>query len=480
MSQFSRSSVHLDVDAGTSFSPPERPESDTPFRILLMGDFSGRANRRAPMPARLKPVRVDRDNLDQVLAGMGASLELGRQGSGILLRFREMEDFHPDRIYRQSAIFDQIEETRARLADPATFVETAAALGRAKREVRPPASTAAAASSLSSGANLLDDILDASEGTPAATARRPDELRAFIDRAVAPHTVAREDPQLPELMAEVDAKASRLMRAVLHDPDFQALEAAWRAVFLLARGLETGPELKIYLLDVTKAELAGDVSGLHRLLVEESSIPGAEPWAVIAGNYSFARTTADLALLANLAKVARGAGAPFLAEADPAGDPDTEEAAQLWHTLRHWPGASWVGLALPRFLLRLPYGEKTDTIENFAFEEMPGKPEHGHYLWGNPAFACVYLLGQSFVQEGWDLRPGTQQEIHGLPLHVYEVDGEQQLKPCAEVWMSEKDAEWIMEQGFMPLASLKNQDTVRLVRFQSIAEPATALSGRWA
>lgn len=478
MSQLSRSSVHLDVDAGTNPSPPERPDSDTPFRILLMGDFSGRANRRAPAPARLKPVRVDRDNLEQVLASMGASLELGHQGSGILLRFHEMDDFHPDRVYRQSAVFEQLRETRERLADPATFAETAAALGRAAKEQRPAAAATAAA--LSTGGNLLDDILEATESQPAQAPRRPDDLRAFIDRAVAPHTVAREDPQLPELLAQVDAKASQLMRAILHNRSFQALEAAWRAVFLLVRGLETGPDLKIYLLDVTKAELANDVSELHRLLVEEGSIPGAEPWAVVVGNFAFSRTKTDIALLGNLAKIARAAGAPFLAEADPAGEPDSEEAAQLWSTLRHWPGASWVGLALPRFLLRLPYGAKTDAIESFAFEEMPGKPEHQNYLWGNPAFACAYLLAQSFVSEGWDLRPGTHQEIQGLPLHVYEEDGEQQLKPCAEIWMTEKDAEWIMEQGFMPLASLKNQDTVRLLRFQSIAEPATRLSGRWA
>jgi type VI secretion system protein ImpC len=172
------------------------------------------------------------------------------------------------------------------------------------------------------------------------------------------------------------------------------------------------------------------------------------------------------------------AGAPFLAEGDPAGA-DSEQVDQLWEALRRSPGARSIGLALPRFLLRLPYGQDTDSVENFAFEEMPGSPVHRNYLWGNPAFACAYLLGQAFTRDGWDLRPGTHHEIGGLPLHVYEEDGEQQLKPCAEMLMTEDDAESLMDQGYMPLASIKGQDTVRLLRFQSITQPPAPLAGRW-
>ena len=120
-----------------------------------------------------------------------------------------------------------------------------------------------------------------------------------------------------------------------------------------------------------------------------------------------------------------------------------------------------------------------EPVESFAFEEMPGTPDHQNYLWANPAFACAYLLGQAFSSDGWNLRPGVHEEIRGLPLHVYQAGGEKRLKPCAELLMTESDAEWILEQGLMPLVSLKNEDAVRLLRFQSIAEPLAPLSGRW-
>jgi len=110
---------------------------------------------------------------------------------------------------------------------------------------------------------------------------------------------------------------------------------------------------------------------------------------------------------------------------------------------------------------------------------MPGTPDHHHYLWGNPAFACACLLGRAFSNDGWGMRPGTHAVIAGLPLHSYESEGEQQLKPCAEALLSEADTDWILEQGLMPLVSIKNQDAVRLLRFQSIAQPLAPLSGAW-
>jgi len=245
------------------------------------------------------------------------------------------------------------------------------------------------------------------------------------------------------------------------------------------RGLENGPQLKVYALDISKADLAGSLRELRRILVDEAvGTPGGEPWTLVAADFTFARTESDIRLLTGLAGIMRAAGAVFLAEADP-NDADSQDAERLWQALRTSPQASSIGLALPRFLLRLPYGEKTNTIESFAFEEMPGTPDHHQYLWGNPAFACAYLLGLAFSSDGWDLRPGTHATITGLPLHVYEAEGEQQLKPCAEVLLSEAGADWILEQGFMPLVSIKNRDAVRLLRLQSIAQPPAPLSGAW-
>ena len=335
---------------------------------------------------------------------------------------------------------------------------------------------------------MLDAIVDAAEPPARSSAKRTSDLQSFVERVVAPHTMPAENPQLPDLRGRVDAEASVRMRAMLHHSAFQALEAAWRSVFQLVRATETGSQLKLFLLDISKAELAADLSAADdlrqsrtwRILVDDTVGTGGDPWSVVAGNYSFAQETGDAQMLGRLAKILSFAGAPFLGEADPAGGAaETGEGAPEWERLRLMPEACWIGLAMPRFLLRLPYGRKTDPVENFDFEEMPGVPVHRQYLWGNPAFACVRLLAEAFAQDGWEMRPGAHPEIDRLPVHIYEDEGEKQAKPCAEVLLTERDIDWILDQGYMPLASIKGRDAVRLARFQSIAKPLARLSGRW-
>ena len=278
------------------------------------------------------------------------------------------------------------------------------------------------------------------------------------------------------------------MRALLHHSKFQALEAAWRAVFHLVRAIETGSQLKLYLMDVSKAGLAADLgaaddlreSQAWRILVKDTVAAGGDAWSVVAGNYSFAPTVGDAEMLGRLASIASFARAPFLAEADPGNSgTETEEAALRWERLRQLPEACWIGLAMPRILLRLPFGKQTDPVESFDFEEMPGVPSHQEYLWGNPAFACVQLLAEAFANDGWEMRPGAYTEISRLPVHIYEAEGGKHAKPCAEVLLTERDIDWILDQGYMPLASIRDRDAVRLVRFQSITKPLARLSGRW-
>jgi type VI secretion system protein ImpC len=475
--------VHLDVEPGAHLSAAVL-EPETPFRILLLGDFSGRA------ATRWKPVEVDRDNFEEVLAGVGPVF------SG--MRFQELDDFHPDRIYRQSTLFQGLREVRRKLEAPSTFAEAAAEIRAWSQEQRPHAATVRTAPPAetarpplpdpASGVSLLDSIVEASEpATPSPVTRRGG-LQGFVESVVAPHTVPAENPELPRLRALVDAEAGARLRALLHHSKFQALEAAWRAVFHLVRAIETSSQLKLYLLDVSKAELAADLSAaddlreshVWRILVKDAAGTVGDAWSVVAGNYSFARTVGDAEMLGRLARIMSFARAPFLGEADPGNSgTETEEAARHWERLRRLPEACWIGLAMPRFLLRLPYGKKTDPVESFDFEEMPGAPSHQEYLWGNPAFACVQLMAEAFAHDGWEMRPGAYAEIDRLPVHIYAAEGEKHAKPCAEVLLTERDIDWILDQGYMALASIRDRDAVRLVRFQSIAKPLARLAGRW-
>jgi type VI secretion system protein ImpC len=449
--RFSRSSVHLDVTAGEK-PAHEIPSSDTPFQLLVIGDFSGRANRglHASLAGR-RLYSVDCDNLDDTLAAMEVALDLPQTR----LTFGELDDFHPDHIYRNAELFRKLEDLRdQRPSPPVPATRTAAAPGK-PLDLQP-------------GRSLLDQMVEENDEdeTPAPT-RSGDSLADFIGRAVAPHLV-QSDPGKEQWSARVDAVATEQMRAVLHHEEFQAIEAAWRAVEMLVRRLNPDSELRIYLLDATLQELLDQPQQLVELLAAR------EPLALIAANFAFGQSAQDAGRLRTLGRIAAGAGAPILTESQP---PSEAVPGPEWIALRQSADSRWIGLALPRFLLRLPYGNETSEVESFAFEEMP-QSVHADYLWGNPAFACACLLGEAFRDDGWNLSPGRGQ-ITGLPLHVYQADGESVCKPCAEILLSERDAEFLLENGLMPLASMKNRDSILLPRLQSIADPIAQLAGRW-
>ena len=450
------SRVSVGIEVGERAQPIlSAPEADTPFRMLILGDFSGRGFRgeRAPIAGR-RPIAVDSDNLDQVLASISPAVQLP-QGT---LRFRSIDDFHPDRIYQRTDAFRKLAEMRNQPAPvPAAIRETAQ-----------PAAPATPVS----GRSLLDSMMAQADEEPASrVVEAPDALADFIQRAVEPHLAARQDPRQEEWAARVDAAAGEQMRAILHHPHFQSLEAAWRAVAMLVDRLQPDTDLKICVFDAPLDELMADAAALERSLGGSASAP----WALIVGNFVFGQTAEDAARLRWLGRLAASLGAPFLGEAVPPSDAPGLE----WQELVHSPEARWIGLALPRFLLRLPYGKDTSPAEQLDFEEMPVSV-HADYLWGNPAFFCACVLGLAFRADGWEMRPARHREIGGLPQHIYRADGESVAKPCAEVLLTDTAAEFILSNGFMPLASMKDQDSVLLVRLQSIADPAAPLSGRWA
>jgi type VI secretion system protein ImpC len=141
--------------------------------------------------------------------------------------------------------------------------------------------------------------------------------------------------------------------------------------------------------------------------------------------------------------------------------------------------APWLGLALPRILLRLPYGQKTDPIDSFAFEEMPGGRDPEAYLWGNPAYVCARLIAAAFAENGWDFSPGDVLELGDCPAHVYEDAGERRMQPATEILLSERATEEILAHGPMPLLGHRQRNAIRLARFQSLADPPMALAGAW-
>jgi len=515
--QLSLGNVDFELGTLTSFAP-RKAKDNTPFCIAVLGDFSGRSNRglceAGTSIAARRRISVDVDNMEGLPMRLGCELHIpigGKDGPCVTLRFNELGDFHPDQIFDLLEVFQRLKTTRKMLQDPATFAEAASqvrswASGRSEQTTSEDAQATGSPAGQERDSDTIERLLGkkASREPASASAGRFVDIEALIHEVVKPYIVPAPDPQQAELVAQVDQAISGQMRAILHNPDFQELEAAWRMLEFLVTHVETDETLKLYLIDVSKAELAADLTatdqvqsaGAYKLLVEQSvGVQGAEPYAMFVCGCKFDQTTDDIKLLHRLGSLAQAAGAPLLAAADShfagcpsivaAPDPNDwkwqpgSSAIPLWHELRRSPEAAYIGLVLPRFLLRLPYGKDTDPVEQFDFEEFSPVAGHEQYLWGNSAALNACLLAGAFREFGWSLANGLRCDIVGIPVHIYESDGDKHVTACAETILTERAMEALISRGLMPVLSIKGRDAVRVPRFQSIADPPAPLAGPW-
>lgn len=495
------------------------PDPDDRFRILVLGDFSGRESRSEAHPAELgrsrTPVRVDRDSIEELPGELGTKvrLHLLEHGAALTFPIETLEDLHPDRIFTGHAAFAGLRKTRLGLEsdDPAEFSDAANSVrgwsyrggggsGGSPKPPKelvlphpikmPPQVVPIVPREID---KLAEELLEKSKRR-----QTTDDVDELARQVSAPFIAPMPPAERGGLISRTDESIGSWMRTLLREPVFHDLESAWRSLELLVRRADEDTT-EIHVLDVSRAELGEDLrrsnlseSGAYRILVEDAvETPGGKPWSVIVGLWGFSPNIEDVALLGRLAKLARAAGAPFLAGASPrlarrdgfaegagmAESDDVEEA--LWQALRGAPGAEWIGLVLPRVLLRLPYGQDTDPIEEFPFEEGEDLT-HEDLLWGSPAAVCALLLSQSFAQDGWEMTPGSVRDLDGLPLYVRKEDGESRLTPCAETLLTDSETEEILDRGLMAVVTRRESDAIRFPRFQSIREPATPLAGPWA
>jgi type VI secretion system protein ImpC len=499
-----------------------------PFHACILGDVSGRGSRGVLEPdsiARRPIVPVDRDVIDGLPARLGVELALGGAGDAALsLAISDPDDFRPERLVETLPPFAALRALRRRLQDPATFAAAAAEMADWAAAARPAEAPAAPTAPAAGGAPSepaarpeAGDLLAASIAATEEQGIGPigDSPQALADRliarAIAPHLEPAPDPRRAECLAAVDAATAGILRGILHDPAFRQAEAAWRGLDLLARRLETGPDLKLFLVDVTRAELAADLAraddprdtGLYRLLVEPTvDTPGGVPWGLWIGDFAVGPETADIAVLHRLGQLAARAGAPLVLEAKPglvgaadfaaSPDPDDWGAAMdgatrdAWEALRGAPEAGRLALAMPRWLARLPYGRDSDPVEGFDFEEIENAGRLGpaalrrSLLWANPGFLVGLALAAAYREEGWRMRPDRSADVDSLPFYVYKADGESAAVPCAEILLTERGGARLADRGLTPLWSVKNADRVRVGPVRSLSDASPRLAGRWA
>ena len=342
---------------------------------------------------------------------------------------------------------------------------------------------------------------------------KTDQARESVERAV--RTLAQQALEntvgvttdaygtVKKIIAEIDRKLTEQINQILHHESFQTLEGAWRGLHYLVNQTETDELLKIKVLPVARNELARtlkrykgvgwDQSPLFKKVYEEEYGQfGGEPFGCLIGDYHFNHSPPDVAMLGELAKIAAAAHAPFIGGASPElmqmdswqelANPrdltkifqNTEYAA--WRSLRQSDDSRYLGLALPRFLARLPYGARTDPVDEFDFEEETDGASHDRYTWANSAYAMAVNINRSFKLYGWcsSIR-GVESggAVEGLPCHTFPTDdGGVDMKCPTEIAISDRREAELAKNGFMPLVHRKNSDFAAFIGAQSLLQPA--------
>jgi len=307
---------------------------------------------------------------------------------------------------------------------------------------------------------------------------------------------------IESMIAEIDRKLTEQVNLILHHADFQKLEGAWRGLHYLVNNTETDEMLKIRVMNISKQELhktlkkfkgtAWDQSPVFKKLYEEEYGQfGGEPFGCLVGDYYFDHSPQDVELLGEMAKVSASIHAPFISAVAPtvmqmeswqelANPRDLTKIFQTpehaaWKSLRESEDARYLGLTMPRFLARLPYGAKTDPVEEFDFEEDTAGAQHDKYTWANSAYAMAANINRSFKMYGWCSRiRGVESggSVEGLPTHTFPTDdGGVDMKCPTEIAISDRREAELAKNGFMPLIHKKNTDFAAFIGAQSLQKP---------
>lgn len=304
------------------------------------------------------------------------------------------------------------------------------------------------------------------------------------------------------IIAAIDKKLTDQVNAIIHNEDFQSLEGTWRGLHHLVNNTETDETLKIRVMNISKKDLgktlkkfkgtAWDQSPIFKRIYEdEFGTPGGSPYGCLVGDYQFDHTPPDVELLQGIAQVAAAAHAPFISASAPSllnmdswqqlSDPrDITKIFQspeyaAWRSLRESDDSRYVGLTAPRFLARIPYGSKTNPVEEFSFEEDCEGRDHSKYTWANSAYAMATNITRSFKLYGWCARiRGVESGgmIEGLPVHSFPTDdGGVDMKCPTEIAITDRREAELAKNGLMPLSHWKNTDYAVFVGAQSLHKP---------
>ena len=291
------------------------------------------------------------------------------------------------------------------------------------------------------------------------------------------------------VIADIDEKINTQLNEIIHHRKFQKLEASWRGLWFLTRQADGKQNIKIRMLDISWSEVVKDINRalefdqsqlFHKIYSKEYGTPGGEPYGVIIGDYEISHRISknnphdDIATLEGIAQIAAASLAPFIASAssDMFGMEDfsalglpfklktifSQKEYIKWHALREKTDSRFIGLTLPRTLIRQPYRKTPGSYKGIYFYEKPDKNGENH-LWGNACYAFAIMLIREFSNIGWfgHIRGVPRNYTSGgllteLPVDHFETDTQSIAhKPITDVIVTDAAEKEISELGFIPL-----------------------------
>ncbi len=462
------------------------------FRIAIFGDFSARSARglieTGDALAARKPNILDPDTVEDVIESFATTLVLpiGRDGAGIEVKLEELDDLHPDELFEKVELFEGLAGLKGQLSAGATAVKAARQLtawGEEFGQAVVPPRKSSSGNTVRADLKLSDfqQLIGHTEVKP----REATPLDDMLARIVGPHVRDIPNADTVAMQKAVDDALSGAMRLLLHHPEFQSVEAQWRTLDLIARSVEVDDTLDVVVYDVSAEEIAADLAsvedlastGLVRLLTGEpmDEENGRGAYSTLVGLYKFEETPPHAELLGRLARVAAHVDAPFISAITPSYlDVKIEDrhplVAQAWDMLRAMPEAGYLGLASPQFLLRRPYGAKSEPIYEFEFEEFTMSEGLSGMLWANPAVLVTILLARSFKENGLSMQLGKIMSLGDIPFHfVNDRYGDQVALPCTERNLTMDKHEHSVQRGYMPVLSIKGRNEIRLGSFNAVS-----------
>jgi len=434
-------------------SPNGNRRAGKKTKICVLGDFAG--NGAADLSA---PARVDLESVDLLMAKLRPTVCVNLAGREWQYPITSLESFHPDLLLTAPGPLAALASLRKNLLNPTTAgsAKQEAALWLDAPVFEKPSVTPSSISAQPD--DTFSRLLGGTIPDPTSSPSVADTRQASPFDTIIKNLVGNTPPTAPQATATaqaVEAKLGEFLREILTDNEFQALESRWRGLELLLQHLDCD-ETEIFVCQCHR--LSDAVSQLLSDTFEE------DEHLMLVGLFAFGAEAEDIQQASEATELARRLNTLFLAAAAPsllgltsfADLPKlpTDFATPAWNQLRSGPASAHLSLALPQFLLRLPYGTKTDPIESFPFEEYGPGFARTHYLWGNPAILCAI-----------DCVTGSGGAVGPLPIHT---DGSNLLSPSTEVILPERSMEQLFLQGFTPILAMKNRNAVQIPRIQGI------------